>query len=163
MKTRALVLIFALSYSLGILLPKVVSEEPVETAVNTVNDEQSNDYGAKKKRMSDDGSDVILNNNDANDKTDVAEEKDVGGADKEDNDIEDEVDEPDETAVNPVDDEKSYDSGVKEERVVSSDGGFEVDLKEDEVPKKNDVEDEVEDEDDEEDFDDVDGKEEPAR
>ena len=160
---KILVLIFALSCTLGILLQKVVSEEPVETAVNTVNDEQSNDYGAKKERMSDDGSDVVLDNNDAPAKNDVAEEKNVGGADKEDNDDEDEVDEPDETAVNLVDDENSYDSGVKEESIVSSDGGFEVDLKEDEAPKKNDVGDEEDDEDDEEDFDDVDGIEDPAR
>ena len=97
MKTVALIAL--VSISLGILLQNVVSEEPVEIAVNKVNDEKSHGGDVDAERETIDSSDWELEeelkeDNAHDDEGYEGEEEDEGDFDEEDIDDEDEVDIP---------------------------------------------------------------------
>lgn len=88
------VLIALVSCSFGILMQAVISEEPIETAVNPVDEEQTNDFGAKEETIdsSDEGFEDELNDDNAPD--DEEDEEDID----EDEDLDEEdydEDEPD--------------------------------------------------------------------
>ena len=104
---KTVVLIALVSISLGILLQNVVSEEPVEIAVNKVNDEKSHGGDVNAERETIDSSDWELeeelkednahDEDDVNDEEDEGyegEEEDEGDFDQEDIDDENEVDIP---------------------------------------------------------------------
>jgi len=104
---KTVVLIALVSVSLGILLQNVVSEEPVETAVNTVNQGKRHGGDVDAERETIDFSDWELkeelkednahDEDDVNDEEDEGyqgEEEDEGDFDEEDIDDEDEVDIP---------------------------------------------------------------------